>query len=53
MNLELNNEFLLETLIKACNQNPLEIKDAEIKLQQMEIQFGYCIHLFVSQFSYF
>jgi hypothetical protein len=47
MNAEPRNELLYDTLVKACSQNPLEMKDAELKLQQLETQFGYCINLFV------
>lgn len=46
--LETRNELLYETLVKACSQNPLDVKDAEAKLQQFDIQHGYCINLFVS-----
>jgi hypothetical protein len=48
MSLETKNEYLFQTLIKACSQNPIEIKNAELKIQELEIQPGYCINLFVS-----
>jgi len=41
------NSYLLETLCKACSQNPLIVKEAESQLQQMEIQSGYCYNLLV------
>jgi hypothetical protein len=51
MSLETKNEYLFQTLIKACSQNPIEIKDAELKIQELEIQPGYCINLFVSKYQ--
>ena len=44
----MKNDYLLESLVNACSQIPLEIKNAELKIQELEIQPGYCINLFVS-----
>lgn len=46
MTINLTNVHLYETLVKACSQNPIEMKAAENQLQQYEIQPGYCINLF-------
>ncbi len=43
------NSFLLDAICKACSQNPAEVKLAESKIQQIEIQPGYCINLFVTK----
>jgi hypothetical protein len=42
------NSLLLETLTKACSQNPAAVKEAEACVAQLEIQFGYCNSLMVS-----
>jgi hypothetical protein len=42
-----NNNILLETVCKACSQNPTFVKEAESQIQQLEIQPGYCFNLLV------
>ncbi len=42
-----DGNFLLETITKACSQNPMDLKDAENKIHQLEIQPGYCVNLLV------
>lgn len=41
------NNYLLDTIRKACNQNAAFVKEAEAQLQQLEIQTGYCYNLLV------
>lgn len=50
---EVNNSYLLEVIYKACSQDPVSVKDAERKIQELEIQPGFCINLLViHMFSY-
>ena len=42
-----NSNILLETICKACSQNPTFVKEAESQIQQLEIQPGYCFNLLV------
>lgn len=39
--------FLLDTITKAISQNPVDLKDAECTIRQLEIQPGYCVNLLV------
>jgi hypothetical protein len=41
------DNFLFETITKACSQDPSSVKEAELKIQQLEIQPGYCLNLLV------
>lgn len=47
MQAQQDDNFLLETITKACSQNPLDLKDAESKIHQLEVQPGYCVNLLV------
>lgn len=40
-----DGNYLLQTITKACSQNPIDLKDAESKIHQLEIQPGYCVNL--------
>ena len=42
-----DGNYLLQTITKACSQNPIDLKDAESKIHQLEIQPGYCVNLLV------
>ena len=41
----MSDNILFDTLLKACSQNPSLVKEAEAKIQEIEIQPGYCINL--------
>lgn len=43
--MQINDNLLFELIGKAVSQNPQTVKEAEFKLQQIEIQPGYCVHL--------
>ena len=49
--MQVNESFLYEVILKACNQNPIEVKQAELKIQELEKQPGYCLNLLVSYFK--
>jgi hypothetical protein len=46
--MQVNQNYLYEVIVKACNQNPIEVKEAEHKIQELEKQHGYCLTLLVS-----
>lgn len=48
--MQVNENYLYEVIVKACNQNPIEVKDAEQKIQELEKQPGYCLTLLVSHY---
>lgn len=45
----MENNILLEIIQKACSQNPIEVKEAEAKIQELEIHPGYSLNLLVSR----
>lgn len=44
---QIDDSFLIETLRKACSFDPRFVKEAEAKIQELEIQPGYSIKLLV------
>ena len=44
----MENNVLFEVIQKACSQNPAEVKEAEAKIQELEIHYGYCVNLLVN-----
>ena len=46
--LQIGDPFLFQTICNACSQNPVVVKEAESKIQQLEVQPGYCLNLLVS-----
>lgn len=45
---QIPDNYLLETIQKACSLNAVSVKEAEVKIQELEIQPGYCVKLLVS-----
>ena len=45
--LQIDDNFLIETLRKACSLDPNLVKDAEAKIQALEITSGFCFKLLV------
>lgn len=43
--LQIDDNFLIETLRKACSLDPNLVKDAEAKIQALEITSGFCFKL--------
>jgi len=47
MMIQMGDNYLFELICNACSQNPVNVKDAESKLQEAEKQPGYCLSLLV------
>lgn len=45
--LQIDDNYLIETLRKACSLDPASVKEAETKIQDLEIRPGYCFKLLV------
>ena len=44
---QLSDSYLLQVIEKACSQIPANVKEAEAKIQELEIQHGYSVGLLV------
>lgn len=45
--LQIDDNYLIETLRKACSLDPASVKEAEAKIQDLEIRSGYSYKLLV------
>ena len=48
MMIQTGDNYLFELICNACSQNPVNVKEAETKLQEAEKQPGYCLSLLVN-----
>ena len=49
--LQIDDNYLIETLRKACSLDPASVKEAEAKIQDLEIRSGYSYKLLVISHS--
>lgn len=47
MMMQMENDILIDAIQKACSQNPLLVKEAEAKIQALEVQPGFSLKLIV------
>lgn len=45
----MENDILIDAIQKACSQNPATVKQAELRIQELEIQPGFCLKLLVKK----
>jgi hypothetical protein len=53
MMIQTGDNYLFELICNACSQNPVNVKEAETKLQEAEKQPGYCLSLLVNCFFFY